>query len=261
MNLKLNTETVLSFKSLLWVFLLYCSLASAAVEEQKNRVLIFASSGQPPLHASPNDGFLESITREALNRIGYELEIKIYPTERSIHNLNKGLVDGEMSRVQGLEDDYPNIRYIPEALYKAKFFIYSKNIFDFELGWSALENQKVAYIRGWKIVDSNIPQTAIVTKAKNFQQLVNLINKDRVDCFIYSGWLDSSFKKLLEQNNIKQVHPYLVERPMYMYLSKKHRSLIKPLTQAIKDMKQDGSYGVLVDKFLTPLLVHSSFDD
>ena len=204
---------------------------------------------------------MESVTREALKRIGYRLEIKIYPTARSIYNLNKGFVDGEMSRVKGLEVNYPNIEYVPEVIYKSKFFVYSGQTLNCKLGWSSLENKKVAYPRGWKIIDINIPETSVVTKVKNFQQLVNLVKRGRVDYFIYSGWLDSSFKKLLEQNEIKQVHPYLVERPMYMYLNKKHSSLIKPLTQAIKDMKQDGSYGVLVDKFLTPLLVHSSVDD
>jgi len=133
--LQYYNKLILAFQKLLcanlvcWSLLLFSSTSVSS-----KPVLVFASSGQAPLHGSKEDGFLEALTREALKRIGYELEIKIFPTARSIHNLNNGLVDGDMSRVGGLEDSYPNIIHVPEKLYESIFYIYSKKQLNSELG-------------------------------------------------------------------------------------------------------------------------------
>lgn len=249
-----NNRLILTLLKLLCATLVCLSLLIVTTSSvSSNPVLVFASSGQAPLHGSKEDGFLESITREILKRIGYDLEIEIYPTARSIYNLNNGLVDGEMSRIGGLEDSYPKIIHVSEKLYDVIFYIYSKKKIDSQLGWKALENKKVAYIHGWKIIDINIPETAIVTRAKNNKQLLDLINKGRVDYFIYSGWLDESFRNELKQSGIHHHHPALDKRPVYMYLNKKHSDLIPLLKQAMQGMKKDGSYDAIVDKFLTPL--------
>jgi len=254
----------LSFSSLTFLLVttlslqLLFSVVYAQNDSAEHDFLVFSSSGQSPLHSTTNDGFLEAITREALGRIGYQLSVKIFPTERSIYILNKGLVDGEMSRIGGLEKSYPNIVHVPEKIYDTGFYVYSKTPIATDLGWESLANKKVAYIRGWKILDANVPKSAVVTKTKTSQQLLNLVNKGRVDCFIYSGWLNSAFSSDLKSNHVLQLNPHLAIEPMYMYLNKKHLPLVSKLNKVLVEMKKDGSYDALVEKYLEPLTAYNS---
>ena len=59
--------------------------------------------------------------------------------------------------------------------------------------------------------------------------------------------------KLQLDNVVLQV-PALAKKEMFMYLHKKHAALAPQLSQALSEMKKDGSYQGLVNKHLTVLL-------
>lgn len=217
-------------------------------------ILVFNVTGQPPLNTSAHDGFMDDVSREALKRINYQLVINRLPAERALRSADSGLIDGEMSRIQGLDRIYSNLVRVPEKIMDWEFFVFSKKQINLQNGWHSLNNKNVAFITGWKILENNVPKTAAITKTKNSQQLFTLLQKDRADFIIYEHWGGKYLSKQLQLDNVDLRAPALAKKEMFMYLHKKHAALVPKLTQVLSEMKKDGSYQGLVNKHLTALL-------
>ncbi len=212
--------------------------------------LIFNVVGQPPLNTAQHDGFMDEVTREALRRIGYELVINRLPAERGLRSSNKGIIDGEMSRVKGINKIYPNLIRVEEKIMNWDFVIFSKEDINLDAGWASLENKNISFINGWKILEKNVPKSARVTKTKNSSQLFKLLKKNRTDYIIYEQWGGYDVIDSMNLRNIKMRKPALASKEMYIYLHKKHAALVPKLSKALFNMKKDGSYWKLANKYL-----------
>lgn len=224
----------------------YCSVSLAETAS-----LVFNVTGQPPLNTPSYDGFMDEVAREALNRIGYKLIINKLPAERALRQVNQGKIDGEMSRIKGIETIYENLVRVPEKIMDWEFVVFSKKPIDMTNGWKSLEDKNIGFITGWKILEKNVPQSAIVTQVKNSEQLFNLLERDRVDYVIYEFWGGNRLIKLRGLKDVEMRLPSLESRSMFIYLHKKHNNVVPELASAIFDMKKDGSYENFVRKHLT----------
>lgn len=206
-----------------------------------------------PLHSAEHTGFLDKLVGQMLQEIGYNLETVELPAERGLINVNAGLEDGEMNRVGGIENLYPNLIPIPGKLMDIEFIVFSRLPIDLNKGWSSLENKTVAFLNGWKILELNVPESAEITKVKNPDQLFNLLKNGRTDYIIYIRW---GGLYLLDKMGMKDVvlhQPPLAKKEMFMYLHKKHKRLVPGLAKALASMKADGTYDKLVEKHLSPV--------
>ncbi len=239
----------LKFHKLIYItsLFLFHSIAYAQAD------LVFNITGQPPLNTPAQDGFMDEVSREALKRIGYRLVIIRLPAERALRSSNAGFIDGEMSRIQGLDKIYSNLIRVPEKIMDWDFFVFSKKQINLKNGWQSLEDKNIAIITGWKILEKNVPKTAGITKTKNAQQLFTLLQLDRADFIIYEHWGGEYIINDLQLDDIVRQAPALAKKEMFMYLHKKHAALVPQLTQALSEMKKDGSYQELVNKHLAVL--------
>ena len=57
----------------------------------------------------------EVIVREVYERIGYQVEITKYPPERALKLANSGQADGDVQRIGGLSEHYPNLIQLKPA--------------------------------------------------------------------------------------------------------------------------------------------------
>jgi polar amino acid transport system substrate-binding protein len=231
-----------------WVFL--CLFQSSANSQS---TLTINTVGQPPLNTSTHDGFMDEVAREAINRIGYQLDINHLPAERGLRNANNGLIDGEMSRIKGLDNIYHNLIRVPEKIMSWEFCVFSKKPIDLQKGWASLEDKNVAFINGWKILEKNVPKSATITKTRNSQQLFTLLKRNRTDFIVYERWGGSLVLKKLQLDKVSLQRPFLASREMFIYLHKKHKALVPGLASALADMKKDGSYDRLIKKHLITL--------
>ncbi len=232
-----------------WVFL--CLFQSSANAQS---TLTINAVGQPPLNTNTYDGFMDEVAREAIKRIGYQLDINHLPAERGLRNANNGLIDGEMSRIKGLDNIYHNLIRVPEKIMSWEFCVFSKKPIDLQKGWASLEKKNVAFINGWKILEKNVPKSATITRTRNSQQLFTLLIKNRADFIIYERWGGNSVLKKLQLDEISLQRPFLASREMFIYLHKKHKALVPELARALAEMKKDGSYERLKEKHLTNFL-------
>jgi len=244
----LNKIIIIKFNiAYLFVYLLLFFIPPVAHSQTS---LVFNVTGQPPLNTKKYDGFMDEVTREALKRIGYNLKINRLPAERGLHSINKGIIDGEMSRVIGLDKKYTNLIHVPESIMTWDFVVFSKKEINLKNGWVSLNEKNVSFINGWKILEKNIPQSAKITKTKNSQQLFQLLSKNRTDYIIYERWGGYYLIDKMQLVNIKSIEPALSSKKMYIYLHKKHAAIVPELSKALTDMKNDGSYTKIINKHL-----------
>jgi polar amino acid transport system substrate-binding protein len=218
-----------------------------------NNVITLNAAAEYPLSNDASSGFIDEVATEAFSRIGYRLLIQHLPPERGLKNSNRGLIDGELIRVKGLDKLYPNLIHVPEYIIKLEFVAFSNKPISLHNGWSDLAGKTVAHINGWKYLEQNIPTSADITKVSNATILFKLLGNKRTDCVVYElfGGNNTVLKQSIQGVIVNR--PSLAVEEMYIYLHKKHVALIPELSKSLINMKNDGSYALLVQKHLTPL--------
>jgi len=210
--------------------------------------------GQPPLNTSTQEGFLDTVVKEAFRRIGITLQTSSLPAERGLKNSNNGSIDGEMSRVKGIDKVYTNLIRVPEKIMDWEFVVFSEKVIDLSQGWKVFSGKSVSHINGWKILEKNIPNDAEVTKTSNIDELFSLLRKKRTDYVIYEKWAGHYMLRKMPANNIGQHKSTLLVKEVFIYLHKKHKSIVSKLSKSLENMKRDGSYQRLVNKHLSPFM-------
>lgn len=235
------------------LMLVILSLFSAGNLIAADRQLVFNVTGQPPLNNDQQTGFMDEVTREALRRIGYQLVINRQPAERGLHSVNDGLLDAEMSRIKGIDSTYKNLVRVPEKIMDWEFVLFSNTPVKVDNGWGDLARKKLAFINGWKVLESNVPESAFVTRARDSEQLFALLQNKRVDHVIYERWGGLKLLRDFDLRNVAMAKPPLAVREMFIYLNNRHQHLAPKLAEALSKMKADGTYKMLVDRHLEAL--------
>jgi len=239
-NLIISTALILFFFS-------FQSIAATSI-------LRLNTTGQPPLNTDTQKGFMDVVATEAFRRIGITLQTSLLPAERGLKNSNNGSIDGEMSRVKGLDKVYTNLVRVPEKIMDWEFVVFSPKAIDLEVGWSALSGKLVSHINGWKILEKNIPNDAEITRTSNIDELFLLLDKQRTDYVIYEKWAGHYMLQKMLMRDTHQLKPALAVKEMFIYLHKKHKSIVPKLSKALESMKKDGSYQSMVNKHLSSLI-------
>lgn len=226
--------------------------------QANNHIIELNVTGLPPLNTPDQMGFMDEVVKEALHRIGYQLKTVRLPAERGLVNANRGVIDGEMSRVKGIEKTYRNLIRVPEKVMDWEFVGFSNRVMRFDHGWQDLENKNVSHINGWKIFEKNVPATAEVTKTNNAEGLFNLLRRNRADVVLYERWGGHFLLHKMKMTDVLFCKPPLAVKEMFIYLNKKHRKIIPALSAAITAMKEEGRYQLLFNKYLMPYQDHSN---
>ncbi|MES9960468.1 MAG: transporter substrate-binding domain-containing protein [Sedimenticola sp.] len=206
-----------------------------------------------PLGTPEREGFLDLVVTEMLHRVGRVPDFEFAHEERGLRALDKGLDDGNLPRVAGLEKIYPNIRQVPGKVMDFNFQVFSMNPDVVVDGWDSLQNYDVAFVTGWKILEQNVKARSI-TKVSTSEQLFRLLHRGRAQLVIYEKWQGLELARKLGLKGIIALEPPLISKEVFLYVNKRHESLIPELAEALEQMKADGSYGHIEDKTLGALL-------
>jgi polar amino acid transport system substrate-binding protein len=218
-------------------------------------IIVLNTTGKPPLNTPEQTGFMDKVAKEAFRRIGITLKTVQLPAERGLINANKGIEDGEMSRIAGLQETYPNLIQVPEKIMDWEFVVFSKQAIALDAGWDSLKNYTVAYMNGWKILERHVPESHSL-KVSTPEQLFTMLKKNRTDLIIYERWGGLLYAKRFGLDNVITINPPLAVRAMFIYLNKRHKALVPKLAAAIKQLKNDGTYQRFYSDLLVPLTDH-----
>lgn len=216
--------------------------------------LILATAALSPLSASSNDpGFVSSVAEEAFRRIGLTIQVDRMPAERALISANSGLVDGDLLRIAGMTALYPNLEQVPEPLFEFEFLGFSRADRDIEVrSWADLAPYAVGYVRGWKFYEQRLPQGSRATAVGGIGQLMELLRSDRVDVILLDRW-QTLWAAREVGVAVRPVGPPFAVVPLYLYLNRRHAALVGPLSRALAEVKQDGTYAALWHRILSPL--------
>ena len=237
-----------------FMFLSILLLISNSTFADDDKTLVISNGGtKSPMHTEKFEGIVDIVLAEALKRIGYKLDTRTLPNERSLINADRGIIDGEAQRIAGMEKNYPNLIRVPEKIMDWDFVIFSKKDIGAINGWNSLVPYETGYITGWKIFEYNVPKNVSVTRVRHPEGLFTLLSNNRIDVILYERWQGLN---LIKKNNYKKIKgqlPPLAHKEMFPYLHKKHVHLVPRLAQALKDMKSDGTYARIYQRILGPL--------
>jgi polar amino acid transport system substrate-binding protein len=208
-----------------------------------------------PLTTPQRDGYYDLIAIESFKRIGREITIQTVPGERALINLNNGIDDATLVRIEGLEKTFLNLRMVPEKIMDFDFVAFTLDP-DIEINdWADLTLYSVAYINGWQMFEQNIKSKNLVTKVNNAPQLFDLLISDRTEVILFGKWMGLSIIRERGLTQMRLLSPPLVTSEMYMYVHEKHNSLIDDLATAIRSMNTEGAFDLIFEQTLAPLLV------
>lgn len=213
-------------------------------------VILLNTTGQSPLNTDNQKGFMDEVAAEAFRRINVKLQTVHLPAERGLKYSNRGIIDGELVRVKGIDKRYTNLIRVPEKIMDWEFVTFSYKPVSLANGWKDLSGKSVAHINGWKILEKNIPANSEVIRVSNVDYLFNLLRRNRTDYAIYEKWGGKYLLSMMSMNDVILGQPPLAVKEVFIYLHKKHKALVPQLTKALVSMKKDGSYKKLVNKHL-----------
>lgn len=220
----------------IFLALLVSALAGLA---QAQAPAITISTNNTPLDRKA----LQDLSQEAFRRIGVDFKLISLPSERSLHAANVGDVDGEGLRVAGLSGQYPNLLQVPERFIGISFVAFSRDAtIRLDQGWDSLKPYSIAFITGWKMFENNATMARVVNKVEKPEQLFRMLEGGRIELALYTRADGIALVRSLGLTSIAPLAPALKDVDMYLYLNKKHEALVPRLTQALRDMKSDGSY-------------------
>ncbi len=219
--------------------------------------LYIGSHYTPPLSTRQGTGLLDRIAAEAFRRLDIKIEITHLPAERSLINANSGVDDGDLVRIAGLSEQYPNLIMVPEKLMDFSLVAFAKDETPVIEGWKSLARYNNGIVRGWKLMEWNIPPEKLI-QVENLDLLLLLLEKKRIDLAVFELYQAQWNIDRFNRKGIKAIFPPLEKREMYLYLNKRHKNIIDKLADSIKSMKNDGTYQKIYKETISKFMEHEN---
>ena len=213
-------------------------LLSTTVKAQQQ--LVFANPTNAPYTTLRGDGYLDRVYREAFRQLGYRIKLVRLPAERALRAANEGIIDGDISRIAGLEKKYPALIRVPVRIMEMKFVAFAREPQREPASWQVLKNYSVGYIKGWKIFEDHVPEGTNLVAVRDQMQLFDMFKRDRLQLVLYSQYMGFA---LARSAKIKDIHPWqppLASKEMFLYMHEKHAALVPRITTVLQELKDSG---------------------
>ncbi len=180
------------------------------------------------------------LLKRAYKKLGVDMKLIRFPASRALVEANAGRsVDGELIRIAGLTQQYPNLIQIPVRIANFRISVFSKTV-DFPVnGWPSLKPYEITFKRGFKGMEKHADGLN-VTRVRSSEKAMEMLNMDRTD-IIVTPYLDGLvIRKKLNLPRIRILPPPLEEVQLYHYLNRKHADLSKGITEELRSMERKG---------------------
>ncbi|NGZ26119.1 MAG: transporter substrate-binding domain-containing protein [Magnetococcales bacterium] len=206
---------------------------------------LVVSDANPILSNKDHTGILDTLVKDTFRQLGIPITITPLPSERAITNANTGMDDGDLLRIGGLSQKYPNLIQVQEKWMDMEFSAFTRKPQITIASWQDLTPYTVGMIRGWKVFEnatSHVPQRSLVV---NSESLFALLLKDRVDIILYDRLQGEVIIQKQKLSDIRLAGKPLTVEPLYLYMNKKHAGLVPQIEEQLRRMKADGSHARL----------------
>lgn len=187
----------------------------------------------------------KSILKKAYSKLGYTVEFKFLPSERALLATNKGLTDGEMFRIKGIDSKYKNLIPIPIPYMSADNVLFVNKVWDKDIkSWKDLKSiikseYDLALRIGLKKAEYQLNQLKIpYVGVPSTTNAINMLSDGKVK-IVYEDKL-TGLESIKNQNitNIKYLEPAFDKVLLYHYIHKSNAFLVPELTKVLSDMRK-----------------------
>ena len=196
---------------------------------------MFAKSG--PLDYSAD--ISEIILKEAYGHLNIDISTKVLPSERALRIANSGVLDGDIHRIIGLENMYPNLIRVPVPINAIEGMVFSSNKGLIINSWEDLKSFSIGLRIGAKFAEFGTKGMDVSAVPTN-DQVFNMLDKGRTDVVVSTRIEGLLVSKKLWLANIYPIEPAIVTLKLYHYVHKKNKALIPGLTHILKIMEEEG---------------------
>lgn len=169
---------------------------------------------------------IKELLTDSYNEIGYKAVFKDLPPARGLSELSHGKIDGDVIRTKILVQNYDVVLVQPPFFTLKSYAYYSIDQFKKAPSVNDIKNGKVGYIHGAYTVEKFLTNAKLLIKANTQTQLLNLLQRKRVDYIVPSASIP------IDDKNLKKV--LLFEVPVHHILSSKHKELAKKLEPILR---------------------------
>jgi polar amino acid transport system substrate-binding protein len=214
--------------------------------------MLFFDSNPLLLTSEISNNIIDILTKDVLNRAGYDVKINILPLERALNNINQGIDDGMILCRNNKLDNYTNLRQVPEKIIDLQITAFTASGNLNIQNWGDLKNYNVGIVSGIKPIEQNLTAHARIVKVKEPAQLFQLLKDKRVDYAIFTYWNGMEYIHSLGlQDRVRPIEQPLMNYQMYMYVNQKHEALIPDLVRSLRAIKEEGRYQQMFDEQLS----------
>ncbi|SDK59777.1 polar amino acid transport system substrate-binding protein [Maridesulfovibrio ferrireducens] len=192
---------------------------------------------------------MKELLTTCFNRMNIKINIIPMPSERSLYNANAGTQDGNFLRTEGISKSYPNLIMVPEPFYVNTIVAFSHNKNIKIDGWKSLLPYRVVWVKGWKNCDRELSKAKSVTRVRSEKALFLFLAKERADVGVFGLSTGSAMLKKLGITNVYPLSPAILLSNLYLYIHIKHISLIPQIVKTLQEMKYDGTYEKITNKY------------
>jgi len=224
---------------------------SLAAGPARGESFVLTTSYSPPYSTATSSGILDLILQEAFARAGHEVSIIKLPAERALLDAEAGIVDGVVARIEGLDGLYRNLVRVPVSSIESRDIVAftRPDVTDIR-AWSDLSHHNVVFVRGWKIIEQNIPAARSVVTVSSTELAFRMLARGRADIVISARLDGLVMARSLGLAELKVHEPPLESMSLYPYLHRRHDDLALVIADALGEMKADGTFYEIYERVL-----------
>jgi hypothetical protein len=178
---------------------------------------------------------IEQQLRRAYGRLGYQMQLVRLPAGRSLQMANRGLYDGELFRIDGIQQEFSALKQVPVQLATIELLAFVRteqlrNLHD----WKLMKHLRVGFVRGFRLA-SQIEYVGHAVPVTTLEQAVGMLTQSKIDVLLEDRQsVQSVLPAKTELVGISALPGVLASAGLYHYLHQRRSDLIEPLATVLK---------------------------
>ncbi|WP_071544624.1 substrate-binding periplasmic protein [Pseudodesulfovibrio hydrargyri] len=180
------------------------------------------------------------VLKEAYRRIGVEITGKRLPAARSLEMAENGQVDGEVNRIEAIEEQYPRLMRIDVPVNRLEGVVMTCDTSLEHVTLEAIRNLHLGIKIGNRYAEMLTKGMPSVTRLPHEKKLMTLLLEGRLDALLVDrAWAEAEMAKP-GMGCLRVNEPPLVIVPLYHYLNRSHAALVPLITGEMRAMRESG---------------------
>jgi len=214
----INLCTEVNLRSIWLIFFCFYAIAATA------RPLQIATSLSDSAELSQP---ITQLIEQAYKALGYQVTIVRLPAGRSLRMANQGLYDGELFRIGGLQQQFPELIQVPVPLRQLQLFAYVQR--SKKRDWQSWQTSKeliIGHVRGFKLA-SQITFAGSRVETTTLTQARELLLQGKIDLLLEDEW------SLAPDAELYRLPTVLAQAELFHYVHSRHQALVPLLSQQL----------------------------